>query len=163
MSSERWHQLEDVFHAALDRPPFERQAFVAGACGSDSGLREEVERLLSAHEQASRFVAQAAADVERVAATMPANERQIGAYRIVSERGRGGMGTVYLGERADAQFQKRVAIKVIKHGTDTDAVLQRFRHGRQILACLLADLRTEIPAVGAAGGSRSPGFLEGPN
>jgi eukaryotic-like serine/threonine-protein kinase len=136
MSTERWQQLEDLFHAALDRAPADREAFVVGACGGDAGLRQEVERLLHADEQASRFVAQAAADVQRVAATVPADGRQIGAYRIVRELGRGGMGTVYLGERADAQFQMRVAIKVIKRGMDTDAVLQRFRHERQILAGL---------------------------
>jgi serine/threonine protein kinase len=100
MSTERWQQLEDVFHAALDRAPADREAFVAAACGGDAGLRQEVEGLLRAHEQASRFVAQAAVDLERVAATVPV-ERQIGAYRIVRELGRGGMGTVYLGERAD--------------------------------------------------------------
>jgi eukaryotic-like serine/threonine-protein kinase len=136
MSTERWQQLEDVFHAALDRAPADREAFVVGACGGDAGLRREVERLLHAHEQASSFVDQAAADVERVAATVPPDGRQIGAYRIVGELGRGGMGTVYLGERADAQFQMRVAIKVIKRGMDTDAVLQRFRHEQQILAGL---------------------------
>jgi eukaryotic-like serine/threonine-protein kinase len=136
MSTERWQQLEDLFHAALDRPPADREAFVVGACGGDAGLRQEVERLLLAHEQASSFVVQAAADVARVAATVPPDGRQIAAYRIVRELGRGGMGTVYLGERADAQFQMRVAIKVIKRGMDTDAVLLRFRHERQILAGL---------------------------
>jgi non-specific serine/threonine protein kinase/serine/threonine-protein kinase len=136
MSSERWQQLEDVFHRALDCRVHDRPAFVAEACGADAALRQEVERLLYAHEHASRFVEQAAADVARVAATVPADERQIGVYRIVRELGRGGMGTVYLGERADAQFQMRVAIKVIKRGMDSDAVLQRFRHERQILACL---------------------------
>ena len=136
MSTERWHQIEDVFHAALDRAPADREAFVAGACDGDARLKEEVERLLHAHEDASSFVAQAAVDVARVAATVPADRQHIGAYRIVRELGRGGMGTVYLGKRADAQFQMRVAIKVIKRGMDTDAVLQRFRHERQILASL---------------------------
>ena len=60
----------------------------------------------------------------------------IGAYRIVRELGRGGMGTVFLAVRADAQFEQRVAIKLIKRGMDSDAVLQRFRHERQILAGL---------------------------
>jgi eukaryotic-like serine/threonine-protein kinase len=136
MSSERWHQLEDVFHAALERAPADREPFVVDACRGDAALRQEVERLLRSHERASIFVARAAADVERVAATVPPDGREIGAYRIVRELGRGGMGTVYLAERADAQFEMRVAIKVIKRGMDTDAVLQRFRHERQILASL---------------------------
>ena len=136
MSTDRWQRLETLFHAALERAPGDRASFLAAACGDDTELRAEVERLLHADEQASSFVADAAANVERVAATMPPEGRQIGAYRIVRELGRGGMGTVYLGERADAQFEMRVAIKLIKRGMDTDAVLQRFRHERQILAGL---------------------------
>src|SRR5687768_18070532 len=136
MSTDRWQRLETLFHAALERAPGDRASFLAAACGDDTELRAEVERLLRADEQASSFIADAAVNVERVAATMPPEGRQIGAYRIVRELGRGGMGTVYLGERADAQFEMRVAIKLIKRGMDTDAVLQRFRHERQILAGL---------------------------
>jgi eukaryotic-like serine/threonine-protein kinase len=58
------------------------------------------------------------------------------AYAVVNELGRGGMGAVYLAQRADGQFEKRVAIKVLKRGTDTDEVLRRFRIERQILANL---------------------------
>lgn len=61
---------------------------------------------------------------------------RVGPYRIVREIGRGGMGVVYLAERADQEFQKRVALKVVKRGMDTDEVLRRFRHERQILASL---------------------------
>ena len=55
-------------------------------------------------------------------------------YRIIREIGRGGMGAVYLAERADAEYEKQVAIKLIKRGMDTDAVLRHFRNERQILA-----------------------------
>ena len=61
---------------------------------------------------------------------------RIGPYRIDRELGRGGMGTVYLAVRGDDQFQKRVALKVLKRGMDTDAIVQRFRNERQILASL---------------------------
>ena len=61
---------------------------------------------------------------------------RIGLYKIISEIGRGGMGTVYLAERDDQQFKKRVAVKLIKRGMDTDFVVQRFRNERQILASL---------------------------
>ena len=60
----------------------------------------------------------------------------VGPYRIVREIGRGGMGAVYLAERTDGQFQKHVAVKLIKRGMDTAAVLRRFRDERQILADL---------------------------
>ena len=62
--------------------------------------------------------------------------RRIGAYRIVRELGRGGMAAVYLAERADEQFRKQVAIKLVKPGMDGDAILDRFRRERQILAGL---------------------------
>ncbi len=61
---------------------------------------------------------------------------RIGAYVVVRQLGRGGMGAVYLAERADGQFEKRVAIKVLKRGTDTDDVLQRFAIERRIVARL---------------------------
>lgn len=62
--------------------------------------------------------------------------QRLGAYQIEREIGRGGMGTVYLARRADNVFQRRVAIKIIKRGMDTDFILRRFRHERQILANL---------------------------
>ena len=61
---------------------------------------------------------------------------QIGPYRLVRELGRGGMGTVFLAVRSDDAFQKRVALKVLKRGMDTDAIVRRFRNERQILASL---------------------------
>jgi serine/threonine protein kinase/Tol biopolymer transport system component len=61
---------------------------------------------------------------------------RLGAYRIVGELGRGGMGAVYLAERADSEFRRRVAVKVVKRGMDTDSILRRFRNERQILAAL---------------------------
>lgn len=62
--------------------------------------------------------------------------RRIGPYRVIREIGHGGMGTVYLAVRADDQFQKRAAIKLVRRGMDTDDILQRFRNERQILANL---------------------------
>jgi non-specific serine/threonine protein kinase/serine/threonine-protein kinase len=137
MNPERWQRLEELFHTALDRPPGEREAFLDAACDGDVELRADVEQLLQADRQAKPFVGSAAADIGRVAATLNPESDHIGAYRIVRELGRGGMGTVYLGERDDAQFEMRVAIKLIKRGMDTDAVLQRFRYERQILAGLV--------------------------
>jgi non-specific serine/threonine protein kinase/serine/threonine-protein kinase len=109
---------------ALERDREERAAFLAEACAGDAGLRAEVETLLRADEPGGGFL-----DLDR-------RPEQIGPYRIAREIGRGGMGTVYLGERADGQFDQRVAIKVIKRGMDTDAVLRRFLAERQILARL---------------------------
>jgi eukaryotic-like serine/threonine-protein kinase len=63
---------------------------------------------------------------------MPA--RRIGPYRLLHKIGQGGMGSVYLAERADEEYRKRVALKIIKRGMDTDSILGRFRRERQILA-----------------------------
>ncbi len=60
--------------------------------------------------------------------------REIGVYRLTREIGRGGMGAVYLAERADGEFFQKVAIKLIKRGMDSDFIIRRFRHERQILA-----------------------------
>jgi non-specific serine/threonine protein kinase/serine/threonine-protein kinase len=66
----------------------------------------------------------------------PIDGVRIGPYRLVRELGRGGMGTVYLAVRSDDAFQQRVALKVLKRGMDTDAIVRRFRTERQILASL---------------------------
>jgi serine/threonine protein kinase len=136
MTAHRWQRLEELFHAMLALPPEQRAAALAESCGDDDELRAEVERLLRADAHASAFVGSAAAELGRVAASVMPSGGHIGVYRIVRELGRGGMGTVFLAERADAQFEMRVAIKLIKRGMDSEAVLERFRHERQILAGL---------------------------
>jgi eukaryotic-like serine/threonine-protein kinase len=96
-----------------------------GACVScflKEGLEAEVE---SSEEAFERVLAEA---------DVPDAAWRLGNYKIIKEIGRGGMGAVYLAERADEQYQKRVAIKLIKRGMDTDSVLRHFRNERQILA-----------------------------
>src|SRR5438105_4142423 len=146
MSPERWKQIEEVFQSALDLPRAERRGFIAGACAGDDTLREQVEALINQYEQAGDFIEAPAVAVAGLtgvpALTTTLDEaekdtmagRRVGSYRIVREVGRGGMGTVYLAERADSAFHKRVAVKVVKRGMDTDFILRRFRHERQILA-----------------------------
>lgn len=67
-------------------------------------------------------------------ADVPDKEWRLGNYKILKEIGRGGMGAVYLAHRADEQYEKHVAIKLIKRGMDTDSVVRHFRNERQILA-----------------------------
>ncbi len=130
MTGERWERLTAIFHDALAASPAEREALLDRACAGDPALRAEIERLLSAHQRAGGFI-------ETSPLAEPSLEgRRFGAYRIVREIGRGGMGAVYLAERADGQFEQRVAVKLIKRGMDTDQVLERFRAERQILASL---------------------------
>jgi serine/threonine protein kinase len=111
---------------------------VQNSCDGDEELRREVQSLLDSHGRAGSFIDRpslfiASDEIEGDDATIDSGQR-IGAYRIVRELGRGGMGAVYLAERADESYRKRVAIKLIKRGMDTDAVLRHFRNERQILA-----------------------------
>jgi eukaryotic-like serine/threonine-protein kinase len=126
MSYERRQQIEDLFEVALERQTLERASFLESACAGDPELLTEVQALLAAHELAERLFA------ERPRA--PAE--RIGAYGIVREIGRGGMGTVYLAERADGQYRRRVAIKLIATTDTEDPLHQRFLAERQILAGL---------------------------
>src|SRR5678816_3190493 len=143
MTPERWRQVEEIFQGALDRVPDQRTQYVLEACGNDETLRRDVQLLLSQHDSAGELLdvplygntemgmLQAIADEED-----PMIGRRLGAYRIEREIGRGGMGAVYEALRADNEFNKRAAIKLVKRGMDTDFILRRFRKERQILAAL---------------------------
>ena len=136
MTHEEWQRVKTVVADAAELPPAERMAFVARQCSDDPALRLEVESVLA--HAGDRF--ERAADAMGGAAESNAEESlkgaRLGAYEIVREIGRGGMGAVYLARRADEEFEKEVAIKLLKRGTDTDEVLRRFRTERQILARL---------------------------
>ena len=102
--------------------------------------RVEVESMVACFEPAAGFIEapafEIAADLLAHAEMESIDGKHIGPYRIIREIGRGGMGTVYLAARDDDQYQKQVAIKLIKRGMDTDFIVQRFRNERQILAHL---------------------------
>jgi non-specific serine/threonine protein kinase/serine/threonine-protein kinase len=150
MTPERWRRVETVFQTALDVAPENRERFLAEACAGDEVLLREVERLIEGYEAADEFLEQPAVDLRQIAGNelptlrledIPAahglkSNARIGAYRVLGELGRGGMGAVYLAERADDDFRKLVAVKVVKRGMDTDIVLRRFRHERRALAAL---------------------------
>ena len=139
MDNARWQQIKSIFYPALELPVPERGDFVREGCAGDEGLKEEIERLLNAHEAAEDFIESPTVAVKNLVSAETISSpvgRTIGAYRIEKEIGRGGMGAVYLAARADAQFEKQVAVKLIKRGLDTDEIIRRFRHERQILAHL---------------------------
>ena len=138
-SADRFRRVDAVFDAALDLPDHERIAFIERACSDDDETRAEVLQLLDAHGRSSRFLESPAAEIgaplldDAHAGDSLVPER-IGAFRIVREIGHGGMGEVYLAERADGQFEQRVAIKVIRRGAI--GLIPRFLEERRILARL---------------------------
>ena len=140
MTSERWQEVKGVFAAALDRSESERAAYLDQVCAGDKELRLEVESLLASHQQANEFIESSALSTDTFLSGEEEEDpdlgRRIGAYRIEKEIGRGGMGSVYLAVRADEEFERRVAIKLVRRGMELDFIVRRFRNERQILANL---------------------------
>ena len=139
----RWRRVRDVFEAALTQPSEQRPAFVADLCRGEPAIADEVRALLAAHERAAGFLE---SPVLMVGAEVPVSDapvdpspepnigRVIGPYVIESCIGHGGMGAVFLARRADSAFERRVAIKMIRQGLDSEEVIRKFQHERQILA-----------------------------
>ena len=135
-TAERYARVSELFQAAAELPTRERAAFLERECGEDEPLLREVGALLEADAHTG-FIKE---PISTLPADLLAEEdlagHQFGAYRVIREIGRGGLGAVYLAARADEQFEKQVAIKIVKRGLDTDDILRRFRAERQILAQL---------------------------
>ncbi|HMB89835.1 MAG TPA: serine/threonine-protein kinase, partial [Rhodothermales bacterium] len=145
MATDPLDRFERLFKAAQMHPPGERTAFLDAACADDPTLRQELESLLAADDEAEAeaFMGTPAASLtggfsEGVAAS-PSHDtligQQVGAYMVRRRLGSGGMGDVYLAERSKP-FRSYVAIKIIRRGMDTREVLLRFEMERQILAAL---------------------------
>jgi eukaryotic-like serine/threonine-protein kinase len=136
----RWQQLKSAFDEALQLDPSRRPGYIDKICALDQELRKDIESLLAAHEQASDvFLNTPAAGLDAfqdLTGADPWIGKQIGPYQLVRELGSGGMGEVYLAIRADAEFHKEVAVKLIRSGQDSAAVVSRFKIERQILASL---------------------------
>src|SRR5216683_1144999 len=137
MKQELWRKVEDLLHAALERTPGERQAFLDGICGADTDLRRQVELLLVKEEQAGSFLEVPA--IENMPVTLLAAGsllgRQFGPYHIVSLLGAGGMGEVYRAH--DSKLGRDVAIKTLPQEFARDAErLSRLRREARTLASL---------------------------
>src|SRR5262245_13138098 len=125
-----------IFKAAVKLPPEQRAAFLDQACAANQELRQEVESLLRAHEEAGSFLQ---SHPDRPLATVdhePLTERpgtRLGPYKLLQQIGEGGMGAVWMAEQTEP-VRRRVALKVIKPGLDSAQVLARFEAERQALA-----------------------------
>ena len=133
---EKWEQVKALFTLALEQNPEERSSFLLQACAGDDSLRTEIESLLSSFDGAPSFLEDCPAADLLSAQSHGMTGRRIGAYRVIRQLGEGGMAVVYLGERDDQQFRKRVAIKMLRPGIYTAEIIHRFRNERQTLATL---------------------------
>src|SRR6185369_13577535 len=135
-----------VFHAALQLPASQRRAYLDEACHGDSALRHRVEVLLKAYERAGDFLAKPAAErVSGAEIDASSSDRglrrvemcgdRVGSYKLLQEIGEGGCGVVYMAEQ-EKPVRRRVALKVIKLGMDTNQVIARFEAERQALAMM---------------------------
>jgi eukaryotic-like serine/threonine-protein kinase len=140
MTPEHWQRVKELFQSAAERDASQRAAFLDEVCAGDPPLRKQIEALIASHEGSPSFLERPAFEVAAISLADDQADsvvgRRIGAYKILREVGHGGMGAVYIAARSDDEYQKRVAIKLVKRGMDTEAVLRRFRNERQILADL---------------------------
>jgi len=141
MTPDRWQEIQALFQQAADLDTTAQAAYLAQATASDADLRIEVAALLRAERRsgAGSFIADAIGRVARDMADVVAASRvgeRVGPYRLVREIGHGGMGTVYLAERADEQYQASVAIKFVRGAIAAPELARRLRGERQILASL---------------------------
>jgi serine/threonine-protein kinase len=134
MKPELLQQIDKIFHSALDLPPDRRSAFLDEACANDSGLRNEVESLISSHEQSGDFIQGSAADVAALLLRGEAlHGKRVAQYQVGELLGGGGMGEVYA---ATDRMGRRVALKVLasRFVEDRQHVTRFLQEARAVLA-----------------------------
>jgi len=135
-----WLRVKKIFSEALDLPAAERDEYVKSRCGDDQQLFQEVISLLAAHQRAEDgpdpLSDGPTNPLSRDALGDSVTGQRVGPYRLVRLIGEGGMGVVHLGERADGQFERRVAVKLIRPGMGTRSMVKRFELERHTLAAL---------------------------
>ena len=136
LTPDRWRQVREVLATVLEQPPAERSQWLDRACAGDPGLRAEVESLLVADAQPDPFTHAMSSAVAAIADPAQDVGRRIGPYRLGRLVGQGGMGAVFVAERADGQYTARVALKLIARGLADEAIRRRFLLERQLLASL---------------------------
>ena len=146
-------RIEQLFHAVVDLPASDRDVFLIAECGGHPEVLEFVRSLLAADQDVANSDIPVSVSADSLlesglTGVWPDREPddstaddigpgvRIGSYCIVREVGRGGMGTVYLAERADGHYEQQVAVKIIKAGFVDKALASRFLRERQILARL---------------------------
>ena len=147
MASDRWTRAKNIFNAMLDTDPEDPHAWITDRCGDDTVLLAEVESLWRAYEngpltndaEAADWLGADVSEGNRLRpepAPRPDAGSRIGAYRLTEEIGVGGMSVVYRAERADAEYEQTVAVKLLQRRLHTGDAEQRIRAERQVLASL---------------------------
>jgi len=159
MTPERWQQIDQLFHSALERDSGERAAFLAQACNGDESLRQEVESLIGSHEQSESFIEAPASDI--AAELLAVSEARLTAgesvahYQIVSLLGEGGMGEVYLAQ--DVRLGRQVALKRLPAQFTLDA--ERVRRFEQEARAASALNHPNIVTIHEIGRSDATHFI----
>lgn len=135
MDTQRWQRLQTLFHQAMALEPAQQAGFLDRI--DDAELRSELRQLIVTGSDDDDFLAQPLVSGPGVEDSQDdLSGQRLGPYRLLRQLGRGGMGVVYLGERADGEFEQSVAIKVVRSSWLPPRMLERFRSERQILAQL---------------------------
>ena len=147
LSPTRWNRIQFLLEESLDLSIPERQVYLNRVCKDDPVIREQLETLLKAHDQAPDFLEGNAVEfAEPLLSALSGDDgrdrfpdcsgKMIGPYRLTSEVGRGGMGLVYQAERVDGTFEQQVAIKLLPSWPGQRLLLERFKQEQQVLASL---------------------------
>src|SRR4051794_3200067 len=147
---------KSIFFAAIEiSDPAERAAYLDRACADDGGLRGQVDALLTAHGRTGSFMDRPAAGAETAPCAPPAEGpgTRVGPYKLLQEIGHGGMGTVFMAEQ-EQPVRRTVALKIIREGMDTKAVMARFEAERQALALMEHPNIAKVLGPGPTGSGR---------
>ncbi len=164
MTPERWQQIETLFHAALERPPSERAAWLPQACANDQTLRTEVEKLLVSYDAAGNFLDEPLAESLGWAKDSPQLEKgqRLAHYEIVAPLGKGGMGEVYLA--TDTHLLRPIALKLLAPELMHDAqFVRRFEAEARAASALNHPNIITVHDIGEATGAHfiATEFIEG--
>ncbi len=136
MNPERWQKIEFLFEEALKLSPSQREEFLKKECGNDLELYDEVASLLNEDSNIHNLLNDDLSSSVSIPEEINYEGKIIGSYRIINKIAAGGMGSVFLAERSDGQFEQKVALKLIKQGLNSIEIIKRFQAERQILARL---------------------------